>query len=103
MQKLTFDFFAVGNCMNTWMFAGKIGCLQNCGSVTSGKSDPCIFPWRFCIGTVDDLRIRIHKKGIFGRKKMGFVVDFVCAFSRDHIVNQVVVADSGSPLIAGIA
>ena len=69
--------------MNTWMFAGKIGCLQNCGSVTSGKSDPCIFPWRFCIGTVDDLRIRIHKKGIFGRKKMGFVVDFVCAFSRN--------------------
>ena len=26
----------------------------------------------------------------------------VCAFSRDHLVNQVVVADSGSPLIEWI-
>ena len=34
---------------------------------------------------------------------MDFVMHFIGAFAGDNIVNQIVVADSGSPLIAGIA
>lgn len=60
MQKLPLDFFSVWHCMNTGIFARKISCLQDGGSVASGKTDPGVFPWVFGVCTVDNLSIRIN-------------------------------------------
>jgi hypothetical protein len=52
---------------------------------------------------IDDFGVWIDQKTVPGRQGIGIAVCLVCAFSAYDIVDQIMVADSRSPLVERIA
>ena len=103
MKELPLNVFAVFHLKNAGRFLGEIRRFQNHCGITSRETDPGVFPWFLRIGAVDDLRVRIYQKGVTGGQIVGGAIHLIGALAGDDIVNEIVIPDSGPPVLAGIA
>ena len=78
---------------------GEIRGLQDHGGVASSKTDPGVFPGILLIRTVDNLGVRVDQKGVSSGQMVSLTGDAVGAFSGNDIVDQIVIADTGTPLV----
>ena len=81
---------------------GEIRGLQDHGGVASSKTDPGVFPGILLIRTVDNLGVRVDQKGVSSGQMVSLTGDAVGAFSGNDIVDQIVIADTGTPLVEGV-
>ena len=103
VQNLPVNIVAAGGVTYKRIFRGEIRGLQDHGGVASGKTDPSVFPGILLIRAVDNLGVRVDQKGVSSGQVVGLTGDAVGTFSGDDIVDQIVIADTGTPLIEGVA
>lgn len=103
VQNLPVNIIAAWGVPYKRILRGEVRGLQDHGGVASGKTDPGILPGVLLIRAVDNLGVRVDQKSISAGQMVSLTGDAVGAFSGDDIVDQIVIADTGSPLVEGIA
>ena len=103
VQNLPVNIVAAGGVPYKRILGGEVRGLQDHGGVASGKTDPGIFPGILLIRAVDNLGVRVDQKGVSSGQMVSLTGDAVGAFSGNDIVDQIVIADTGTPLVEGVA
>ena len=96
-----FDLIAVADAADHVGFTGKVGCIQYRSGICAGETDPVISPGGLIVCTVTDFSVRANEKCVAGLQFISDAMDRVSPLSGTDIVDQVMIAYSGTPFVAG--